>query len=448
MTSELISTMLFRGRKQIECLPGRYTLEAAPAGKGESVHRPRRTGGPAKLSGIALVLDAIYNKKVSAIEGESRVFVRFVGSDGNTYECICSKNLSNVEICYLGNQPEKNRDNLIPLFLFETRTSGDNNELKDAFRALKSGANDEHIFMLCDSFYYKSAANHEHADIYENERSLAEVEAAIRAGILSNNHVALSEFNPPKLTIGAVDEFGKEMEKKEDKVVSADEEFERICLGEAAVDYPWSEDQKKRIPSIKTLEDFVPTAAFWKGSRKIKYRTGKILERIKDGLTGLDALGKDAVNFFMTGKPGTGKTTIAKALAAAYQIPFYSIPIQKGTEEGTFQGLLKARDGKFVFTSTDFLDAFKNGGVVVLEEINLADPAVLSGAIGQAIESPYYVMEDDISPVYRHPMCIIVGTFNVGTAGSKEINPMLSSRFYQTYVVDDPDEGEFVARLM
>jgi MoxR-like ATPase len=138
----------------------------------------------------------------------------------------------------------------------------------------------------------------------------------------------------------------------------------------------------------------------------------------------------------------------AKALAAAYQLPFYSVPIQKGTEEGTFQGLLKARDGKFEFCSTDFLNAFKNGGVIVLEELNLADPAILSGAIGQAVEAPYMIMEDELRPVYRHPLCIIIGTFNVGTAGSKEINPMLSSRFYQTYLVDDPSEDEFVERLM
>ena len=60
----------------------------------------------------------------------------------------------------------------------------------------------------------------------------------------------------------------------------------------------------------------------------------------------------------------------------------------------------------------------------------------------------YYVLEDELKPVYRHPLCIIIGTFNVGTAGSKEINPMLSSRFYQTYIVNDPNEDEFVERLM
>lgn len=449
MTTTLIPNLLYKNHKapSVKCVPDMKLSVSAPAGVGVSKARKDGSLTGAKLSAAALVLDAISDGKISALEGKDCVFAQYTKDDGEIYSCLAEVG-SPFRLRYTGKKPEMNWEILIPFFLLEARQATPNEEFRDLVASLASVQTKDAILKMCDSLYYGSSIR-KTVEIEEDDISIETIQAAMRSGLLTSNHEVLDRFGAPTVEID-----GAKMARKETPddtttpMSSVEPDFEAIMSGKSAIAYPWSDDQKKRIPSLKTLEDFVPTAAFWKGSRKIKYRTDKVLERLDMGLTGLEALGKDAINFFMTGKPGTGKTTVAKALAAAYQLPFYSIPIQKGTEEGTFQGLLKARDGKFVFTSTDFLDAFKNGGVIVLEELNLADPAILSGAIGQAIESPYFVMEDDITPVYRHPMCIIIGTFNVGTAGSKEINPMLSSRFYQTYLVEDPDEGEFVARLM
>lgn len=444
----LVSNLLFKNPTTLplECTTMKLG-QMGPAGIGASKYRKGVTSG-AKISAAALVLDAIKKGKVSAIEGPSDVFVSYKSDDGNTYSSITSSLAGGaVSIKYVGEGPKLNWENAIPFFVFTARQASENTEFRNTLLSMaKVGFTNEEVLRMCDSLYYGSAQK-KSVDISQNEIAPSTISAAVRSGLLNGSHDVLSAFGAPG--IGGIDGVDSDTTaKREDDTAKAVDEFEEIRSGKRAISYSWTEEQQKRIPSLKTLDDFVPTAAFWKGSRKIKYRTDKILERLDMGLEGLEALGKDVINFFMTGKPGTGKTTVAKALAAAYQLPFYSVPVQKNTEEGTFQGLLKARDGKFVFTSTDFLEAFKNGGVIVLEELNLADPAVLSGAIGQAIESPYFVMEDELSPVYRHPMCIIIGTFNVGTAGSKEINPMLSSRFYQTYVVEDPNEDEFEARLM
>lgn len=448
MTTVLVSTLLFKNPTTlpVKCVGGMKLGQMGPSGVSCSKFRKTSSYGGPKVSACALILDAIADKKISAIEGENCVCVKYVDSHGKVYISTASAITGDTDITvkYISDAPSMNWENLIPVFVYETRVKAENEELKELLREIAISSDRNKVLTMCDSFYYGSARR-KNVYMYENELAPDVIEASKRTGLFTGNHNILSQFGALPMMLDAETETKKPKIKPD---VSTDDEFDDIRSGKRAISFPWTEEQKKRIPSLKSLDDFVPTAAYWKGSRKIKYRTDKVLERLDMGLEGLDALGKDAVNFFMTGKPGTGKTTIAKALAASYGLPFYSIPIQKNTEEGTFQGLLKARDGKFVFTSTDFLDAFKNGGVIVLEEINLADPAVLSGAIGQAIEAPYFVLEDELRPVYRHPLCIIVGTFNVGTAGSKEINPMLSSRFFQTYVVEDPDEKEFVARLM
>lgn len=427
-----LSELLYQNRKkELTHFPGLSVGSLGPAGIGISKHRSAGYGG-AKISSIARVVESLLDKNIKAICGKDSVCVEFMSSIKTSYlhKAICD----GASIKFVGEKPEKNWEQLIPLVIYETRPEGKNKELIDAMNALPDKTA---LLLMCDSFYY-GCAQGKSITISYNETPGETVNAALRSGLWKDSH-KLCELLSESSTVET-----PYVAKEEVKDI---ENFDDIRSGKHAIAYSWSKEQRNRIPSLNMLDDFVPTAAFWKGSRKIKYRTDKVLMRMDSGLTRLDALGKDVINFFMTGKPGTGKTTVAKALAAAYQIPFYSIPIQKGTEEGTFQGLLKARDGKFEFVSTDFLDAFKNGGVIVLEELNLADPAILSGAIGQAVESPYFVLEDELRPVYRHPLCIIIGTFNVGTAGSKEINPMLSSRFYQTYVVNDPDENEFIERL-
>lgn len=109
--------------------------------------------------------------------------------------------------------------------------------------------------------------------------------------------------------------------------------------------------------------------------------------------------------------------------------------------------MTKVIDGKLTETRTPFLINGEEGGISVIEEINLASPDVVMGAIGQFVEFPYSIMEQGYKQVKRHPLNVIFGTMNIGTAGSKEVNEALSSRFSQTIVLDDPEEEDFLARL-
>jgi Mg-chelatase subunit ChlI len=173
----------------------------------------------------------------------------------------------------------------------------------------------------------------------------------------------------------------------------------------------------------------------------------KVNLRLDSGLTGIDAIEKDYVNLLMVGKPGTGKTTLAYALGAATGMPVYSIALNKDSESDVFQGMTKVVDGQLQIVSTDFLDAYKNGGIVVLEEINLANPNIVMGTIGQAVEFPFVLMENGYKPIRRHPLCVIIGTMNVGTYGSTGLNEAMSSRFKTTYTLEDPKDEDFIRIL-
>ena len=197
-----------------------------------------------------------------------------------------------------------------------------------------------------------------------------------------------------------------------------------------------------------TLNDFEPVPAFYSISRKLEHRLSKAMLNMDCGMTGPDAIAGNAVNCLLVGKPGTGKTTVGFALGAALGLPVCSVAVTKNTEEDLFQGMTKVIDGKLSFVNTDFLKAYKNGGIIIVEEINLADPAVIMGALGQAIEFPYTLMENGYQPVKRHPMTVIIGTMNVGTQGSRELNEALSNRFPQTYILNDPEEATFVNILV
>jgi hypothetical protein len=175
---------------------------------------------------------------------------------------------------------------------------------------------------------------------------------------------------------------------------------------------------------------------------------GKCIDRLNAGASALDAIGKDYVNTMIVGKPGTGKTTLAYNLGAALHVPVYTVPCSKNTEEDTFQGMNKLVKGNFDFVTTDFLKAYTEGGIIVLEEINLADPAVIMGALGQAIEAPFILARDGYDTVRRHPLCVIIATMNVGTFGSKGVSQAFSSRLKQTYQLNDPREEDFIDVLL
>lgn len=308
----------------------------------------------------------------------------------------------------------------------------------------------EKLALCCDIFYF-GYVKRKPTLVLHDELSLAEAQAAVRARKDDTVEISLCDglnFQLPDW----VDVANAQKAPVAKPTETPEEVLQHAKDGKYLVQHTWGEDSQPYRPGLQALNGFVPNATFASLLRKIKIRTDKVLGR----MNGLDlsvdsnrlvALGQDYINVTLTGKPGTGKTRIGHALAAATGMPVYVISNSHNTDEDAYEGMTKMVDGLPTAVLTDTVRCFENGGILLLEEINLPQAAVVMGALGQAVEFPFILKKDGYKPIRRHPLCIIVSTMNTGTAGSKVLSQPFANRFKQSFVLDDPEKDEFVGIL-
>lgn len=89
-------------------------------------------------------------------------------------------------------------------------------------------------------------------------------------------------------------------------------------------------------------------------------------------------------NVFLVGDAGTGKNVIAEQVAEVMKLPFYFA--NKFTDEFQVKGFVDA-NGKY--QGTAFYEAFKNGGVFMLDEMDACDSASLL-VLNAALANRYF----------------------------------------------------------
>lgn len=84
-------------------------------------------------------------------------------------------------------------------------------------------------------------------------------------------------------------------------------------------------------------------------------------------------------NLFLTGDAGTGKSTLAEAVAEALKLPFHSLNCSGGLTEGALVGRVTPNlsTGELVYTPGPLVEAFRSGGLFLLDEMDAADENVL-----------------------------------------------------------------------
>lgn len=420
--------LLFRNRKKDTIrLAGKTVNAQGPRGI-RSLCRPGTAGdSPAKYSNLGLILDSIFlDHAVIGMQSDISIYAKFI-HQGVVYQGLYNGD----QVTWEGPAPTEYL-NLIPVLLYtisDMYEGEDADELKGYFKDIKETKDPNSVLLLCDAFYYAYAKQEEKKTltIYSNELPPGTLKKGLDNGIYKEIPVmdGLSEEIPVVASVGKIE------------VTEPESDYEVKFDG-------WTEEQRTRIPSKKVLDTFVMTPETISIAKKVKFRMDKVIKRMQAGKEGVEAIGGDYINLLMVGRPSTGKTTIANAVAAMTGMPIYTVPFSKHTEEDTVEGKNKVVEGKIGFVETEFLKAYEHGGIIVCEEINLADPGVVMGSMGQAIEKPFIVMRDGYIPVRRHPLCIVIGTMNTGTAGSKQLNQALSSRFKCTYTLEDPDRNTFI----
>ena len=215
--------------------------------------------------------------------------------------------------------------------------------------------------------------------------------------------------------------------------------------GKHIIRHEWEPEQVKRIIPPDFLDTFVPVPEFFRLMNKLDKRIGEnMVTQEECGMTEPENIRRDVVNVLLYGNPGTGKTVLAHALSAATGMPLYEVKFDKYTESDEVEGKNKIIAGKLAFTQTDFLEGYEKGGILLLEEINCADQNVITGALNNAIEYPFFIMKDGYQKVNRNPFTVIIATMNVGTEGTMWLNQSFASRFKQKYRVADPSREDFI----
>jgi MoxR-like ATPase len=90
-------------------------------------------------------------------------------------------------------------------------------------------------------------------------------------------------------------------------------------------------------------------------------------------------------------------------VAEALDRRFYALSLSGGTTESAFKGryIPSGDHGKFEFRSSQFIDMYENGGVVLLDEMDACDENVLV-SINTALDNGYLDLPDrEDSPVAR-----------------------------------------------
>lgn len=447
MATVEILTTLFRGSRERKLPISGGTLGvnvAAPRGQFYSAARGSAVAA-AKISHAATVLDGILNGRIAAIEGRdsAMIYAEISGSSG-TNRVRFDGNHMNWD-----KAPTAPGRLCVPFVLFALQKHSQMTETKSIFEkcvddfSSTGRVSDENLYRFCDAFYYEWKQKYSVSSIPSDDYLSDEIiRQSIRTGSLAEFSLfAESGFSgAATIQIENVTRTATPAANTE----SDEMQYTRCKNGDYAIDYCWSAEQRALIPETSSLEKYVPSPEYYNMLDLIHSELGEVQARMEEGLFGVQAIQNNYVNMILVGKPGTGKTTTINALGAALQMPVYVVAPNKNSEEDLFTGMTKVSNGALQFVQTDFLKGFSNGGIILIEEFNVADQAVIMGALGQAVEKPFILAEDGYKAVRRHPLCVIVCTMNSGTQGSREPSEAFTSRFPDTFMMEDPTQDQFI----
>jgi len=124
------------------------------------------------------------------------------------------------------------------------------------------------------------------------------------------------------------------------------------------------------------------------------------------------------MNVWTTGPAGSGKTTLAHAVADALGRPF---GFQSFAADSSAGSLIGGIDAHGTYHETAFIDAYENGGVYLLDEIDAA-PAEILVAVNAALANGHLSLprhhDHARRVIKRHPNCIIIAAANTYGTGA------------------------------
>lgn len=145
-------------------------------------------------------------------------------------------------------------------------------------------------------------------------------------------------------------------------------------------------------------------------------------------------------NPYLFGPAGTGKTQLAENVAIALNKNFFSISVCAQSTKSDLLGFMNAGGN---YTKTLFREAYENGGVFLLDEIDNGNPNVLA-VLNSALANGYCAFPDQM--IKRNENFTLVASANTfGTGGTREyvgrnqLDAATLNRFIQVEINYDQD---------
>lgn len=416
---------------------------------------------PPKYSVIGYVAANIFESK----ENLQQIFNDFYISDDNN-NFYYRKN-DNFFYLNLKDKSIKYSGDTLNLTIFLLAAVCNNDELKEIIKKLSEKTinnklsilpeiEEQDMALLQDSFYY--------GNVKDPEGSFSDVNViSVDKSEINLELTRMIKLN--KVTVFYEIMFSKgENSLNKEKISQENVIKEKISSG----DFILSTFKKVKLD----FSEYHFTKDFISIVKKLKKHLENVIERMNNDLSEDEIIGEEYYNILLAGKPSTGKSIMAKQIAKALGLPFAVQSCTMYTEDEDFsrksklaennisvnigkdkslkdifinfgKAFLKKGNG-FAYQDSNFLNIFKNGGIICIEEINLLNANVAQGALGQALEKPFTITTPDGETIKRHPLCIVIGTMNLDTAGVNLMNEALLSRFKQPYIIDDPTEEDFI----
>lgn len=149
-----------------------------------------------------------------------------------------------------------------------------------------------------------------------------------------------------------------------------------------------------------------------------------------------------------TGPAGTGKTVLARSMAAEMNAPILTYQATEGTQIEDLKGEYipsADKDKQFEYCMGLLLAAYTKGYQMLIDEINMAPAGVLSLLNQFLDDTPSITVYGTVYK--RHPNFVLYCTMNPGYEGTNALNASLKSRFI-CHEVPRLTETKFVERMV
>lgn len=193
----------------------------------------------------------------------------------------------------------------------------------------------------------------------------------------------------------------------------------------------WTEEEKRLIPEIPE----------W-------YIVPKQVDEICTLITKSTNTFKPKRNFMFRGPSSTGKSSMARAIAAKLNMPYMFITCSSDTESSAFLGEpMYDKNGNIKYVESPFIKAIKNGYVIEVQEpYTIAKQGVLTSLNGLLDDSAGVTLATG-EFVKRHQDAVVIFTTNVSYVGCKKPNQSVLRRMNGVYDINMPSEADVCKRV-